>query len=343
MFSVHTLQAQCSQQLALAQRTYDAGKLDEVNAILGNCFEVGFTKNERQRAYRLLALTYLYMDRKEEAADAMMRLLQEEPEYALKIEDPAEFVALYKQFRTYPVASVGIVFGVNTTYVHVDNVFGVQNTEQAQGGYGTQLGYQVGLAAQLPLLRWLEFSGEFWLNQQRFTYANDLYAYTRTSFVERQTWFSLPLSLRLLAGRGKIRPFLQGGVAAHFLQEAQLEIGRSFLPNIGEILEREPQDQLISVRESNLRQTFAWTPLLAVGVNYKVPRAVISVQARYGLGMQNIVQAENRYTNAELIYRYGHLDDDFRTNHLQIAVHVFYNLYKPKLRKTRKPPSATKP
>ncbi len=326
---------QCSQALERAQRTYESGKLEEIPSLLAGCFANGFTQNERERAYRLLTLVYLYTDQAERAEEALMNLLKEAPEYKINSTDPAEFIALYRKFRTTPIASIGVKFGPNISYVQVENIFGVQNTQLAPGNYGTQLGYQVGISADIPLLPFLEFTPEALLQQQSFTYANNMFDYTQVTLTENQTWWLFPASLKLLFGTKKFRPFVEGGLAWGVLQTAEGEVARTFLPNIGEIIEREPQDQTVSLSEAKLRKpTMAWY-FAGLGFKYKIPRAFISLSTRFTRAASYLVETENRYTNSDLIYRYGYVDDDFKIDNLQFNLRVLYCLYKPKKLKRR--------
>src|SRR5438105_6022452 len=93
----------CSQTLRLARSTYDQGRLHEVATLMEKCLKGGFTQQEKVEAYKLLCLTYLYLEEPEKADDAMLNLLRTDPYFEVnKQVDPAEFIALYRTFRTQP-------------------------------------------------------------------------------------------------------------------------------------------------------------------------------------------------------------------------------------------------
>ena len=69
----------CAQTLRLAQSVYDQGRLQELNGILQNCLQNGFTKQERVEAYKLLTLSYIYQEEPEKADEAMLDLLRTDP------------------------------------------------------------------------------------------------------------------------------------------------------------------------------------------------------------------------------------------------------------------------
>ncbi len=335
-FSLVSWGQDCGQKLAQAERTYEAGRLDEIASILGNCFELeesanGFSKSEKQRAYHLLTRTYLYTDQIEEAENTLINLLSVEPEYQINYSsDPAEFVELLRKFRTTPIFSLGVVAGINITNVQVQNVFGLQNTSISQGTYGTQPGFQLGLSADIPLLKFIEFSPEVMLTQQSFTFKNAMFDYTELDMTELQTHLIIPLSFKALLIKGKTRPFVEAGITTSLLFSSEAEVARTFLPNIGEIVEREPQDQTISMFDSNLRKTVNLSYFAGVGVRRKIKRAFISLSVRLGQTLENVVETKNRYSNTDLIYRYGYLDDDFLLRNLQLNFRYLYSIYKPK-------------
>jgi hypothetical protein len=113
----------CAQTLRLARATYEQGRLHEIESQLKPCLEGGFSKDEKQLkvdGYKILCLSYIYLEEPEEADDAMLRILQTDPYFQINpAVDPAEFVALYRSFRTKPVFRIGAKVGPNYTMVNV--------------------------------------------------------------------------------------------------------------------------------------------------------------------------------------------------------------------------------
>lgn len=325
---------QCSQSLAQAERTYEAGRLEEIASIMGNCFDIenGFSKSEKQRAYRLLTLTYLYTDQIEEAEQSLISLLSEEPEYEINSADPAEFVELLGKFRTTPIFSLGITAGGNITFVQLQNAFGVHNTEVSQGNYKTLPGYQVGLSADIPIYKFIEFTPEVMLTQQNFMYDNEMFGYTKMTSTEKQTSLMIPVSLKALLLEGKNRPYIEGGLMTNLLFSAEANFTRTFLKNFEALDERAPQDQTVPMLggANSLRKKMNISYFVGVGIRRKIKRAYVSLGLRFGQTIENVVETKNRYTNRDLIFRYGYLDDDFLLRSLQLNFRYIYSFYKPK-------------
>lgn len=102
-------QSTCAQTLRLAQSIYDQGRLHELPQLLQKCLEEnGFNDEEKVNAYKLLTLTYIYLEEPAKADEYMLALLRTDTEFKVNdAVDPAEFVALYKTFRTYPIYRIG--------------------------------------------------------------------------------------------------------------------------------------------------------------------------------------------------------------------------------------------
>ena len=108
-----------AQTLRLARATYEQGRLHEIPSILEG-FLPKFNKQEKVEAYKLLTLSYIYLEEPEKADDAMLKLLQTDHYFEINLkDDPAEFIALYRTFRTKPIYRIGGKIGINGTRPNV--------------------------------------------------------------------------------------------------------------------------------------------------------------------------------------------------------------------------------
>ena len=51
---------------------------------------------------------------------------------------------------------------------------------------------------------------------------------------------------------------------------------------------------------------------------------------RYAGGLSNIVDEEGQFSNSNLLYKFGFVDDDKRVNSWMLSVGYVYPLYKPR-------------
>ena len=99
-----TGQSTCTQTLRTARSTYDQGRLQELPSLLDGCLKNGFTQQEKVEAYKLLSLAYIYLEESAKADEAMLNLLRTDHYFEINTStDPAEFIALYRTFRTRPI------------------------------------------------------------------------------------------------------------------------------------------------------------------------------------------------------------------------------------------------
>ncbi|HLF35292.1 MAG TPA: hypothetical protein VI583_13700, partial [Cyclobacteriaceae bacterium] len=102
----------CAQSLLDAEALFAEGKLNQIAPLLETCMRAGFTKDEKVQAYKLLSVTYTYLEEFSKAEDALLNLLRLENEYRVNPEvDPTEFIKLFQKFRTYPIFQVGLKIG----------------------------------------------------------------------------------------------------------------------------------------------------------------------------------------------------------------------------------------
>ena len=89
-----------------ADQKYTEGRFDETIALLTVCLDApGVTPEQKQRAYRLMGLTYIAKDYLTEAKNSISKLLQLVPNYKPDpIFDPPPFINLVKEVKDENVA-----------------------------------------------------------------------------------------------------------------------------------------------------------------------------------------------------------------------------------------------
>ncbi|MBI3482621.1 MAG: outer membrane beta-barrel protein, partial [Bacteroidetes bacterium] len=169
-----------AQTLRLARSVYEQGRLHEIPDLI-NKNVPSFSKTELVDAYRLLTLAYIYLEEPEKADDSMQKLLSTDHFYVPNANvEPAEFVGLYKTFRTTPVFSYGFKLGLNVTMPLINNLYYVSNSAPGNGKYAIKPGFQVGVVfekeffsdSKNKLLRRLVFVPEAIYTSRTFDYAN---------------------------------------------------------------------------------------------------------------------------------------------------------------------------
>jgi hypothetical protein len=165
----------CTQTLRTARTTYDQGRLQEIPTILEACFSKNeWDQSQRVEAYRILVLTYIYLEEPAKADEAMLNILHTdnffEPNPA---SDPVEFQMLYKKFRTKPLFKLGLKFGVNTNHIDVIENHYIWAASRGTGEYKSKFGIQIGVIFEKDLKYLKErmiFNPEFFYSSSGFIY-----------------------------------------------------------------------------------------------------------------------------------------------------------------------------
>ena len=330
----------CAQTLKKAQAAYEEGRINDVPTILDDCLNIAnddktrkgnFDRNQKMEAYYLLSLTYLYLNEEESAEKILLKLLRLEPEYRLKNNAPSEFKKLYGNFRVRPVLAFGGKAGGNITRFNVTKTFSTNNPQSSVETYTSGLGFQVGGAVELPLNKRLGVFMEMYYSSRYYTLNNQLFGYATTNYEEVQSWIEIPLGVRFNLGdkynfSGHLKPYIFGGVSTGLLLAANSVVIRR--DKVSADVQREVTGTSISV--SDMRNKLNISALFGAGVELKRGRGYLVFDVRYYMGLSNAINPKKRYSVNELIFKYGHVDNDFKTNNITFSLGYMYPIYKPK-------------
>lgn len=324
-------QSTCSQNLLAAQRKYDQGLLSEVDALLSSCIQEGFSKAERLQAYRLLILSNLFLDESEKAEELMFNLLKLEPNYKANVlVDPSEYLQLYNSYRAVPVFAVGLRGGVNSTSVRILNRYNFGNTDQAAETYSNIPSLSFGISTYTTVYKRLLLTVDF-LYASRSYALNDPFLDFVLLYEEILNTLEIPIGLSYVLRKGNYKPYVSVGIAPAFLLAANATADRSRDNGT-----KEATGPALEIDE--IRKDWNISGYAAAGLRKKFGRSEVFAEARYYRGFTNIPVIDKRYSNVELVYRYGHIDNDFTLNNLMISagfIQNFYHVKKVKQKATR--------
>ena len=333
-------QSGCDKALIEAENLYQSGQLYDISEKLLQCIDTGFDKQQKQSAYRLLALTYLNINQEEKAKNALHRLLLLNPDYAIdKAKDPIELYNLYTQFNVNPVFYAGIRGGV---LVSQPLVLHQRSASSIEGGtdkyYRPGYGYELGLELALPLRPWLllELTPAYTNSSYQFEFNYHTDAFSERPVVQKvegsEVYHQLlvPLSLSLRIPHGKAtKPNLlytvTAGVGTSYLLASSFQDVRRLNQQIfsEEIIEGE-------VETSGYRRTLNFQGQFALGLEYKYQGLIWGAR----LGTSSMLLNNTRYPSQQELYlnamstSFGWIDDDRLMLSAQFSVFVRKPLYK---------------
>ncbi len=335
----------CEQALNQATEEFNAGRFYGVAAMLKSCLDRGFTREQQQRANLLLTQTYLLLDDPIGAETSYLNVLRANPEFeADTARDPVDLVYLSKKFTADPIFSLFGKIGGNVTPVSVIHVINPSGEPNVQNAYSLKIGFQFGGGVDWNITRKLALSAEF--NYLFATYKKSQFkfrdVYNSVSepgrlvsildaeeFIDKQNWISVPVTIKYSDTKGKIRPYGYVGFAIQWLiaDRGQIISLKTDLIN-GQPTAIPSESPTITLTQ--YRNALNRSLLLGGGVRYKIGLNYLFADARYGIGLTNVVKPTSTYDSAGPMTEWGHADDYFRIDNFSISVGYVKPLYKPR-------------
>lgn len=344
-FSALAQTATPAQTLRLARATYEQGRLHEIPTQLNENIISAMNKQEKVEAYKILCLSYIYLEESAKADESMLNILRTDPYFEInEAVDPAEFVALYKTFRTLPIFRIGGKLGLDASRPNVKESTTAGDLE-GDSKYKALAGINFGVFVDMPLSERLNLHGEVLYSQKRFgltqvfsrfneSSSSQVSYQNTTEAIESQTWLSLPLTVQYKPLNNKsnfnqkFNPYVAGGVVIDYLLNAKIT---------GE----QVRDQQSSVQE----KTFEFKPsrnslnislMAAAGIKLRVGGGYLVTEIRYLHGLTNISSKESAFKNQEITWELNYADPVFKLSSLGISAGYIQNIFKPKKLKRRK-------
>lgn len=316
----------CVQLLRDAEKTYESGRIEAIEGMLLPCIEKeGFSKFEKLQAYRLIILSKLFDNKEEDANTYFLKLIKTDPEYQVNlVTDPSEFINLFNSYRTQAIYALGFKVGMNSTKPSSYTPYGVGNTEENSGTYKSGLNLQFGFNADIPLNKKFSIGADLLMSFKRYQYQNTLLEYSELTFKETQLWLELPVVLKYTMGQNKLRYYLQGGGAVSMILNSTADITRK------DVNTQSNQAIGPAVDTRDLRNMFNYSLVGGGGLRYKAGYGYLVLDVKYMYGLNNISNIDNKYSNSDLVYKYGYIDNNFTLNSLMFSVGYYKSFYKPK-------------
>lgn len=330
--------SECANLLNSARDAFNEGHLEDVSGYLSDCLKDGFSREQKIEAYKLLTITYLYLDDLFGAENSYLALLTLDPEYRVLPTDPVEFKYLSNRYITTPIISWTARAGVNLSMITPLQINTVGNENFTNRTYKTRPGFNfigevdVHFNKIVALAFELDFSlRSLYREETIFGEAlTGLQADEHLLTEERQDlYLSLPVSLKFTYPGKTYYPYVYGGYALSY------NLGVSALQKRTPAREVKIEGPALDLREATT--TFSHSLVFGIGVKRRIKYKYILVDFRYRLGLTNMLAAQNQYNfdndNIRNAYfKYSMPLDDMRWNDFQLTVGFVWPQYKPRAR-----------
>lgn len=317
-------QTACSLVLENAEKLFEQGIIEEIPSLLSECIKSGLNYAERERAQKLIILSYLFDNRIQQAENAMMEFLRTNPEYSIQSGDPAEFTSLFSRFRTFPYLSLGAFLGGNLTSATILTSYGPFDHNTDEGHYSPLPEMQIGAAAYIFLTNRLEIILEGIYSRNSFSYTNVQYGFAEIYRNETHQRIEIPLSISYDLPGERWHPYFRIGASYGLILTAHTNYRRSHLDN-GSVTSSPLQSSNLDIIDR--RNTSTLNGIMGAGIKYQINRGFLFFDLRYSYGLSQLVSTENRW-DQEIVFRYYYADGDFVTDNLSFSLGYRYSFYK---------------
>jgi hypothetical protein len=324
------------QTLRLARATYEQGRLHEIEGQLKPCLNGGFTKDEKQfevEGYKLLCLSNIFLEEPEKANDAMLALLQTDHDFQINpAVDPAEFVGLYRTFRSKSMFSIGLIVGPNATLPTVKENYAVSGSAAGQGQYTPKVSVQLGLVFEKHLFGKFTAAPELTYSQRTFVYSNPivfkndssqtvLSTETQTGTI-KQSWLDLNLLMQYQLGKRALHSYVSVGPNVGLLINATNTIeNKSNVSGVGD--SGRPIDIIDNCNK------LGFSIIGTAGLKYKFGAIYLTANVRYQYGLTKVVN-ENKKSNNEAIFNYALAPNIYSQQNTAFLVGFVFPIFSPK-------------
>ncbi len=334
-------QDECELALVQATEEFNAGHLYGISAMLKDCLDKNQKREWRQRAYLLLAETYLLLEDPLGAEQSYLSALRANPEFLTDPNrDPIDLVYLSGKFTASPIFSLHGYAGPNISPVRVIHDVKIGGEPYTKEDYTVRVGWHVGVGADFHYNDFISASAGVSIARTSFRHTTtNLFGRNKdiVDFVDRQTWVTLPFAIKYSEGPRKFIRYGYAGISFNYLMgdNANVDI-KNREASADDTDPPEFPKSISNIDILKTRERFNAAFFLGGGVKYKYKLDYFFLDLRYSFGIKNVVNVENRFNSTTDGLPYPYVDDDFRMDNFALSVGYIHPLYKPrKLKKAR--------
>lgn len=332
-------QTSCARKLTESRIIYTEGRIHELPEMVRACLNNGFTDEEKTEAYKLLILAYIYLDDEKKAEENMLALLNHNHEFQVNEQaDPAEFISLYKRFRTWPIYLWGVKAGGTYSIANVQKLFGANSAGTELTSYGSQPNIEVGFVFEkglrnqrIGLMAKLLFTRNQYIVTKQFesdpvldNAGNQIprEPFARVESNETKSWISLNLGgYYNISTKSRVSPRVFIGPSINYLIEDNAQIETAF--NLGGEPATGPDEDL-----TGLRNPLNLGLMAGFNVRSKLGKYYLFLEGRYTHGLVNIT--EFNFDQTRLSTFYGYALDDVKISYFSLSIGLLFQKFNPK-------------
>lgn len=322
-----------AQILRQARSIYDQGRLHELPVLLERELQgLKFNQSEKIEAYKLLILTYIYLEEPVKADETMIALLNTDHFFRVSPSDPVEFATLYKKFRSRAVYRFGVKAGINNTFINPLKVYYVSAEGAKNGVYKSNMGFHGGGVFEYDL------GDKGW--KKNFALAPELfYSISSVNYSNTQLFDqnfeqkTATISHDITESRLQLNALVQYKFADDYFKKLvpYASIGPAISYLLNSTLDGSVVFESRDAISRSVDQTDSFKPInvsvvLSAGARFQIGSVYLVGDIRYQHGLMNVVTNKNRFATPDLMYA----NNDFSINQAMINLGLVVPHFSPK-------------
>jgi Outer membrane protein beta-barrel domain len=326
-----TAQVDCGEALTNARNELDAGHVEPIPAILEGCLNK-FTSVQKIDAYRILTITYLYLDNPLKAEASFMALLHVDPEFRVTDDDPIELVYLSKQYITNPIISFSARAGASFSIVSVLNSNRVDRDSNTPPRYRPGVGFVAQGAFDLHFNNIVALNTAIEISSRNYKKEGTLFAGNPEEQdleqIRNNTHLSLPIALSFTYPGELNSPYIYGGYSPSYTINSKAQ-------NIRRQIRQATTIEGPTVDKIHSTARFSHSLIFGIGLKRRIKYTYVLIDLRYRLGMTNMNNQNNQFdfSNEDVkedMYTYLNPDDDYTWSGIELTVGFVLPKYRPR-------------
>lgn len=336
--------------LLQVRQMYDQGRVHEIHPFIEDAITKDLMIKEDQiEAYKLLVLSYIYLDQSEDADRTMLELLKKNPLFAPNDTDPTELHHLYDTYRTKPIFRTGLFYGANLSMTEVLKLNGYQNLGEGTDEKGD---YKSGLGVlNVGLLLEKDFFKRMITLETDFIYGTLTNEYVQSTAdgriikgtdedpeIEKQTFLGVNVIVQYHPfykeyDYRNIKPYAFIGGSSNFLLNAIVNNSTSNKVTGGtppprdailyDYKDKNKEEEEEEDNNTTIRNNDNYYLLGGVGAKWQLGMVHLFLSGQYSYGLNNLTVQNNNAADFRVY-------NDIKMHYFQINLGLVYSWYAPK-------------
>lgn len=296
-------QKRCKDVLNRADKMFQQGQIQQAIKTCEPCLNQLRTDEEKFEAYRLLGISYQFMNNKRKSEYYVEKMVRMKPDYYRYPNiDPVEFTKLINRYHLVERAFGGIKTGMNYATPTILKNYSPFNLPSK---YYLTTGYQFGLFGEYLLKKNISIGTDLLFNgvyiDQDFENVGGSYQ----SYKESQQYLLLLPNITFTVHLpNNIKAYSGAGLGMNFMLNAMVNIEtKNEITGVSTVNSKDAIDE---------RNRAQFCSSIKIGFGIPVGKGMVAVDMSYMVFFRNLMDETKRYSDLSFIFNNQYINDDIK-------------------------------